>query len=112
MSHAEYLEKQRVAALVMARKILAGHTDLHGTICGLVALSYSLDEEVQRIVVPLVGIASELDDVPLGESRKLWSQDALAAKDRERDEYLLKSAATITATCEALVTKLSSSVGS
>jgi hypothetical protein len=112
MSHAEYLEKQRVAALVMARKILTGDTDLHGAIRSLVELSHSLDEEVQRIVVPLVGIASELDDVPIGESRKLWSPDALAVKDRQRDEYLSKSAATIMATCEALITKLSSSVGS
>ena len=35
----------------------------------------------------LVGIASEVDGLPLGDERSFWNKGALEEKDREADEY-------------------------
>jgi hypothetical protein len=53
----------------------------------------------------LVAVESELDDVPLGPAREYWSPDALAAKDKEKADYLETAKQELIRACRALNAK-------
>jgi hypothetical protein len=53
----------------------------------------------------VVAVESELDDVPLGATREQWSPDALAAKDKEKAEYLDAANQELLRACRALNAK-------
>ena len=41
----------------------------------------------ERVMSVFAGIASETDDLPLGDERRLWAEEALRRKDEEADVY-------------------------
>lgn len=50
----------------------------------------------------LVGVDSELDDVPLGTVREQWWPEGLAEKDRKKNEYLEQIGQHVRSACVAL----------
>jgi hypothetical protein len=54
----------------------------------------------------IIGVESETDDLPLGSERGNWNMDALAAKDKEREEYVSQVRSIVVAACRSLAAKL------
>jgi hypothetical protein len=74
----------------VVRAILQGDVDLLSGVRQVANLSRGLStaEQSDPKILTFVAVDSELDDVPMGSARGLWAAEALAEKDRERDEYL------------------------
>ena len=87
----------------MAQAVLDGRTTVLEAAGELVSLAYTdaiAEFEDRRFVM---GIASETDDLPVGEVRKLWASSALKEKDVEiaRAEELYR--ADFLETCRRIV---------
>jgi hypothetical protein len=53
----------------------------------------------------MVGVESELDDVPTGPARPHWAPEALAEKDRKARDYIARVKDELLKACQALVQK-------
>jgi hypothetical protein len=71
-----------------ADQILAGKIDLLEGCRQLVRLHRLSGAPDSEAILTILGIESETDSFPIGQERELWATPALAASDRERDEYL------------------------
>ena len=94
--------REQIAA--MAQAMLDGGVDLQDgcrEICGL-QHQLSKSEAHNKDLLVLVGVDSELDDCPIGAARQHWEPAALAAKDRQRDEYLRRVNDRLLNACRAL----------
>lgn len=49
------------------------------------------------------GIDSDTDDVPVGETRKLWNKEALEKLDRELEEYILEVKPAVKDLCKRIL---------
>jgi hypothetical protein len=97
--------KRRIAAVAAGMldgtiDLLDGCRQITNHRAGLSPLSLS-DGDVQVLVV----IESELDDVPSGAARAYWAADALADKERKKDDYLAEVKEQLTRACRAIVEK-------
>jgi hypothetical protein len=89
----------------VARRMLDGELHLFEGVRKLSDLSRRLPvgEDLEAVIRTLQGIDSEIDDLPLGEARSAWANDALAAKDRERDQYLERTRSEIEDACRTIL---------
>ncbi len=86
--------RQKVARI--ARDILDGSVGVIEASRALVALRFEVAvDEWDQDFITFVGIDSETDDLPVGQTREHWSADALAKKDQEiaRCEALYRESA-------------------
>lgn len=79
----------KIALLGTVRSLKAGTIPLLEGCIAISALGWPLNtagpmEECLRL---FYGVASQVDDMPTGEARKLWSVAALAEKDSEMLEF-------------------------
>ena len=88
----------------IAAAMVAGSVDLLEGCRRVAALRKSLsDSELSDPdLLVLVGIESELDDIPHGGARELWAPAALAAKDEEGVKYLEAAREALLRACRAL----------
>lgn len=107
MSHEEYVIKIRSELVETASKMLDGELDLIEGCRRIVRLRFELDEPEDEIFLPLVGVESETDDLPIGNLRDELSSDALSSKDQEKANYLAKVKSNILDTCERIIAKFS-----
>lgn len=70
-----------------ARRALDGDYDLLLACRDLAALKAHLRDVPDDVVDTFVGVASEVDDLPIGGERRNWSLDALMANDVEANRY-------------------------
>lgn len=71
----------------IARKALEGKYDLLLACRDLANLRLELSDVDDDIIDTFVGVASEIDDLPIGGERERWSVDALNLKDIEAEAY-------------------------
>lgn len=84
MSHVEYIKMKRERAVEVASGMLDGSIHyLEGAI-ELSSLRYEVGiPEDDKDFLVFIGIASEVDHLPLGSSRQYWSQEALDRHEHE-----------------------------
>jgi hypothetical protein len=97
--------QHRIARI--AAQMIAGDLDLLEGCREIVLLRPSLEEPelYDPDVLAMVGVESELDDVPTGATRTLWAPDALARKDQKKARYLEDVRNSLLSSCAALVAK-------
>lgn len=95
----------RIAGI--ARGMCSGEVGLVEGSRELVQLIGRLDERDDELFAPIVAVESETDDLPLGEARLHWSEEALRRKDAAVAAYLREVRAEILEACEALVRRYS-----
>ncbi|MCX7621991.1 MAG: hypothetical protein N2037_14260 [Acidimicrobiales bacterium] len=71
----------------IAQSVLRGDYDPLLACRDLADLRKSLPEISDDIMDPFVGVASEVDDLPIGDERSFWSANALRQKDEEAADY-------------------------
>ena len=74
-------------AKVVARRALDGEYDLLLACRDLASLTHDLSNVPRDIADTFAGVASEVDDLPIGAERRNWSLDALKANDTEATKY-------------------------
>lgn len=106
------MEDPRSRIRQIVAEMLAEHVDLIEG-CRLVARLASSDPELRTdpALVGMIGVASETDDLPLGEQRRHWSREALAKLDDERVAYLEKVRESLLTDCTDVLARFSA-VGS
>jgi hypothetical protein len=108
VSHNSYVVDRRRKVLDLATDILGGRI---GLIEGSRALSHLRHEvevkEPDRDFLIFVGVDSETDHLPIGEERKSWDAEALAAKDQEIQEFEASVREDIMAACRNLIARFS-----
>ena len=82
--------------LLKGCRVLVGH--IHGA-----GIDISKDQDALK----LIGIESETDAHPVGETRSLWNRDALAESDREMDAYWSRKRSVLMSACAGLVRRYS-----
>jgi len=98
--------EERLAKKEMARiaaSMLAGEIPLIDAARKIGELRVYLRDSLDAAVLPFVGFLSEIDDIPLGDARRFWSQASLAEKDRELADYVLRSDEWLREACRRLV---------
>ncbi len=103
-------EKQEIASLALS--IVGGELDVLEGCRRIVDLRGSLGESEANDpdLLVIVGVESELDDVPSGATRELWAPDALAARDAERDEYLSAVRPELLRACQSIAARWGPSI--
>lgn len=66
----------------------------------------NLSSEAKAAALGLLGVESELDDVPAPEVREIWNPESLERKDRAGREYLDREDAAIRGSCAVLLAEL------
>ena len=95
----------RIAGI--AQKMLSSEVHLVEGSRQLVQLIARLDEREDELFAPIVAVESVTDDLPLGEARLHWSEEALRTKDAAVSAYLHSIRAEILGACKALVRRYS-----
>jgi hypothetical protein len=93
----------------IAEKMLAGEVELVDGCRRLVQRLRSAGLADDPDAITIFGIESETDHLPAGAERNNWDPAILAAKDRERDEYLDRVRSKLLAACRAIIGRLSPS---
>ncbi len=57
---------------------------------------------MENALLSFVGVASEVDDLPIGNERDLWNSNMLAAKDRQLADYESRIREQTLADCSAI----------
>ena len=71
----------------IAYRVLEGSYDLLAACHELAQLRPCLPGISDEIMYAFIGVASEVDDLPLGSEREHWAAEALSAKDEEAAIY-------------------------
>jgi len=87
----------------IARRTLAGDYDLLLACRDLVSLKERLPNVPYDLMNIFVGVASEVDDLPIGAERRQWASEALKAKDIEAGDYRERVRDVVTAALRALL---------
>ena len=77
----------RQRARDIATRALAGEYELFLACIDLDALRDDLEGVPEDVLHVFMGIASEVDDLPIGSQRQYWAPEALVKKDVEADGY-------------------------
>jgi hypothetical protein len=101
------IEAIRKRIAYVAQTMLAQQVDLLAGAREIASLSRGLPEPdvSDPDVLTFVAVDSELDDIPMGSARSMWAADALAEKDRQRDEYLGRAKETIEQACRGVIAR-------
>ncbi len=84
VTHEEYIEKCRHAAIQVCQDVLAGKRPLISAVRQLRQLLAELGvDDHQDDFVAFVVLDSEADHLPVGPVREQWHPEALALKDKE-----------------------------
>ncbi|TAL12656.1 MAG: hypothetical protein EPO02_00955 [Nitrospirae bacterium] len=76
------------------------------TAWALAAFEDDAPDDLRSLLTPMVGVASETDDIPLGHRRELWHPEVRASEDRKHDEAQAWAEPTVRHACERLVEAL------
>ena len=79
--------RYRERAGEVAKRALSGEYDLLLACRDLTSMKSHLQGVSEDIVNTFVGVASEVDDLPIGAERRNWSLNALKANDIEANKY-------------------------
>jgi len=79
--------KSRQRAADVANRVLQGEYDLLLACRDLASLRLHLRGVPDNVLETFVGVASEIDDLPVGAERRNWSLDALKGNDVETNRY-------------------------
>ncbi len=91
----------------VAQGMLCGDIGIVDGCRQLVRLYCRLDEGVDELFALIVAVESETEDLPLGEARSQWSEEALSRKDAEVNAYIGQVREVVLEACEALVQRYS-----
>ena len=85
----DFVADDMAASIVkeIARKALQGDYDILLACRDIYDLRHRLPVVSDRVLDPIVGVASEVEDLPLGNERAHWAADALVPIDREAAIY-------------------------
>ena len=83
MSDSQYRAKVEAQVLSLAKQLLAGRLGVITAARKLSCFRYDFDPDLSTPLTVFIGIASETDDLPVGEVRQYWAANALERKDRE-----------------------------
>lgn len=97
-----------IALLATVRSIKAGGISLLEGCTAISALGWPLntDGPMEERLRLFNGVAGEVEDMPNGEARKLWSAAALVEQDARWAEYEKRVRSAVMAACEQLETAL------
>lgn len=87
MNGSESTLKSRQRAAAVANRALHGEYDLLLACRDLASLRSHLQGVPENVLDTFVGVASEIDDLPVGAERRNWSLDALKGHDVETSRY-------------------------
>lgn len=98
----------RVALLSLVRSVRAGHMPMLEGCTAIAMLSWPLlsGEPTEESLRTFDGVASEIDDMPIGEEKNLWSAAALAEADLRMAEYEATVRPSVIDACDRLEAKL------
>jgi len=74
-------------ALALANQLVAGHIGLIEASRALSVIQFEFDAPLSELFQPFIAIASETDDLPVGQVRREWNASALAIKDIQIARY-------------------------
>lgn len=90
----------------IARKALEGDYDILLACRDISDLRNRLPTIPDWTMDPLIGVASEVDNLPLGNERQHWAADALRLKDQQAAAYRNSVAAVVRQALQELLTTL------
>lgn len=86
-SHDDFVAEKIQDLLQTAREIIDGNVGVIKGCRKLVSLQHQIDvDALDADFLPIVGIVSETDELPIGDDRENWNPDALAELDDEIQE--------------------------
>src|SRR6266849_501318 len=98
----------KIQILALIRSMRVGAVGIAVGSTQIAPLVHRLDQpNLEDALLSFIGVASEVDDLPIGRERDLWDRDALAVKDRQLADYESRIKEQILADCcvvEALLT--------
>lgn len=98
----ETLDSIRRRIADVADDMLNGNTDLLEGCRMIVSQRSRLPEGNDGVFDVFVGVESELDDIPVGRARDIWTRESLALKDSQKEAYLARVADRLGDACKAL----------
>ena len=106
MSHEEYVEKKRKRAAEVASGMLDSSIHyLEGAI-ELSSLRFKIGlPEDDKDFLAFIGVASEIDHLPIGAPRKYWSQEALQRHEPEIQESIKWAKEFSLSACKSIVAR-------
>ena len=106
----EELIHRRTARLIeIARGITDGSVGIIEGSRKISSMRHELSDPDDVIFNIFIGIDSETDHLPVGDERRHWSKDALAAKDTEILKYEDSQRSDAQAACKRLIERFESS---
>jgi hypothetical protein len=83
MSDPELIRKQQAHIVRVARKMLDREVGIIEGAREIVRLRHNTGiDDLDPVFIPLIAIDSETDDLPVGQERQFWADDALIEKDK------------------------------
>lgn len=95
------------SAKEISHSVISGDYDLLLACRHLASLRERLPEVSDDIMATFIGVASEVDGLPIGPERKQWSVESLISKDIEADDYRKRVEAVVKEALERLLLTLS-----
>jgi hypothetical protein len=107
MDHDSYILSKRTESLKTARAMLAGDVGLLEGVKRLDELLNQLAVDDQSAVRAIREIVSEIDHIPVGETRSLFAPELLQRLEQAAEIYLSESKTEIMDSCREIVRILS-----
>ena len=107
MDHASFISTQKNSIISTAFSIVNYDIDLIEGVRMICSFARNLDKDCQDLFIPLFGIDSDTDDLPIGENRIQYSKKYLQKKDEEMREYIPKIKETVFECCREIIDKFS-----
>jgi hypothetical protein len=79
----QYRAKVAAQVLAMAKQLIAGRLGVIAAARKLSCFRHDFDPDLVTPLTVFIGVASEMDDLPVGDVRQYWAADALERKDRD-----------------------------
>jgi len=85
------------------RAMLTGDISTFEGCCAVACVAWPLnDESLEQDLGIFTAVADEVEDFPTGETRNLWSPEALKRKDAEAEDYERRVKGTVQDACQRL----------
>lgn len=108
-SHDDFVAEKIQELVRTAREIIDGSVGVIKGCRKLVSLQHQIDVgALDADFLPIVGIVSETDELPIGDVRQNWNPDALAELDDEIQETQALYKPTADAACTKLIDRFGS----
>lgn len=96
----------QTALIAIARDFLKGRLSALEAAVALAPFEEEVPHDLRDSLTAMVGVASETDDIPLGDRRNLWHPEVRAREDQKHDKAQTWAEPTVRETCERLVRAL------